>query len=397
MKRAAWQIAVLLFVIAIGAESGCAPRRSEQAKNSVRIVAILPLSGPNAAIGKGMMNSVELAIREANEAKSLGNDTVIELVKYDDESKPEQAVLLATRATSDPKVLGIIAHYNSPCALAAVDIYHRAGVPTLIGGALATEITEKKYPEIFRVPANADSQGLYLAKYLIDIGRYKRIYILDDCSAWGKSIKKSLKKYLKERRANIVGEDSYHVGDKDFSALLTKVKALNPDALVVCGVSIEGGLIRTQMVSLKIPADFVGVSGVCTETFLATAGKAAEGAKAIYVLPPVEQLPGGQQFLRNYAKAGYKDPPEVVGILGYAAAQVLVEAMKRAQPQLTRQNILAQLRHGRFESAVGPATFDERGENKYYTFAFYVVRNGKWQVTHVVNSEGQIVPAAQRR
>lgn len=116
----------------------------------VKIAAIQPITGPNASIGIGIMNSIELAVNQANARKVLG-ETKIELIKLDDASKPEQGVNAAIKAISDSQVIAVTAHWNSPVALATNDVFHREGVVNLVTSAISYLITqEKHYDEIFR-------------------------------------------------------------------------------------------------------------------------------------------------------------------------------------------------------------------------------------------------------
>lgn len=345
---------------------------------TVKIAAILPVTGANAAIGIGMMNSIELAVDQANKSGNLGGLRV-ELVKLDDAATPSVGVSAALKAASDPSVIAAIAHWSSGVALATNDIFHRHGLVNLVPAAVHHKITlEKGYAEIFRITPHDLKQMRFAAEVTVKVRGHKRIFVLDDNTTYGKSLATNFVRYASEMvgKEVIVGTDSISVGEKDFTAVLTRVKALAPDLLFFGGVVTEAGLIRSQMVKLGVQAGFQSGSGVYSETFLKVAGPAAEGVVLTALEPPIDQLPGGSDFIQAYREAGYGKPFESYGIFAYASAQVVLEAIRRAGPD--RRAIIEAMKRGTFDTAIGRVSFDQNGDNNLNILYAYEVKGGKF-------------------
>jgi branched-chain amino acid transport system substrate-binding protein len=227
-----------------------------------------------------------------------------------------------------------------------------------------------------------------MAGYLLDVMGARRIYALDDSSAFGKGLVAALESALATRGATLSGRDAFHVGDLEFSPLLARIEAARPDVVVAGCMAAEGSLLRKQMVERKLQTPFVGFSGIFYETFIQNSGPAAEGTRAIFPLPPLTELPGGSEYEAAYKAAGFNEPFESAGPFGYVAGQVAVQTLLSGA--LTRPAIVEHLRTTTFDTAFGRLSFDDRGEMRLRMFCFYTVRDGKWTVTHRVRDNGQI-------
>ena len=122
---------------------------------------------------------------------------------------------------------------------------------------------------------------------------WKKTFIIDDNTLYGKSLAEKMLKDYTERGGKVIGQESIQVGDKDFSALLTRIKGQAPDLIFYGGVVTEAALIRRQMVALSLNSKFLSLTGIYTQSFIDTAGNAAEGAYCVTVCPPTELMPGG--------------------------------------------------------------------------------------------------------
>src|SRR6185437_238822 len=220
-----------------------------EAKKIVKICGVLPTSGPNAAVGAGMMNSMDLAVNAINKSGTLG-DIELELVKLDDASQASTGVNAVLRAASDPDVLACSAHWNSPVALATRDVFHREGLANLTPASINWRLTaEQAGDEIFRIAPPDTWQLQMAARYPLSVDR-KKYYLIDDNTQYGKSLVAEMEKYIAPSGGEKLGADSIAVGEKDFTAVLTKAKALSPDFIFFGGVTTESALLRQQMVKL---------------------------------------------------------------------------------------------------------------------------------------------------
>lgn len=383
------------LALAIGVGAAMMLGSPAEAKRIVKICAVLPTSGPNAATGIGMMNSMDLAVKDINASGKLG-DIQLELVKLDDNSQPSVGVSAVLKAASDPDVLACSAHWNSPVALATSDVFNRNGLANLIPAAINWKLTaEQKGDEIFRISPPDVWQLEMGARFPVAVAGKKSFYLIDDNTQYGKSLVNAMEKYAQEAGGKKLGSDSIAVGEKDFTAVLTKAKSMKPDFIFFGGVTTESALIRQQMVKLGVDSLFYTGSGTMSPTFISTAGPAADGTYAYFYGLPYQSYPGGKKFIDSYNKANYDKPYETYGIWAYACIEVLAEAIKRAnaKAKLNRRGVIDELKSGTFASALGDVSFPRPGDIKQRLMAYFVVQKGQWVMTHYSKEDGTILKA----
>lgn len=359
---------------------------------TVKICGILPTSGPNAAVGLGMMNSMDLAVKRINASGKMG-DIQLELVKLDDASQPSTGVNAVLRAVADPEVLACSAHWNSPVALATRDVFHRSGMANLTPASITWKLTaEQKGDEIFRMAPPDTWQVEMAARFPVELGM-KKFYLIDDNTQYGKSLVTEMEKDVTKRGAVKVGSDSISVGEKDFSAVLTRAKASNPDFIFFGGVTTESALLRQEMIKLGMHQFFYTGSGTMSPTFISIAGPAAEGTYAYFYGLPYQTYPGGEDYLQAYAKAKYDQPFETYGIWSYAAVEVLAQAIHQADAagKLTRRGIIDVMKTATFKTVLGDVSFPRPGDIKQRVMGYYTVSGGKWVMTHQLDASGKLV------
>jgi branched-chain amino acid transport system substrate-binding protein len=347
------------------------------AKDTVRIAFIGPLTGGNSAIGLGGRNSADRAVRLRN-ADPKAKYTY-ELVVLDDECKPDAGVQMATKAGSDKTIVAGVTHYCSVVAMAAVDTYHRFGLPAVVWGAVLPDITYgNDFKEIHRVNGTMINQNETNAKFMYERG-YRNVAIIHDTTDYGKGHDKYFTQFFTRLGGKIAGDFGVTADQQDFTAELTQVKALKPDALFFGGLTPIGVRIRAQMDKLGLAVQFDGTSGIVNDDYIKALGPLAEGGLAFREGAPAEKLAHGKDFLENYNKQGYTNPPEAYGPFAYAAASLLMDAIEKAGPD--RKKIIQQLSPqnvNNLDSIVGKITFDEHGQNTVPVITRYVVQDGKW-------------------
>ena len=366
-----------------------------QAKKSVKVCAILPTSGANAAIGIGMMNSMDLAVKELNASGKLG-EIEIELVKLDDGGQASVGISAVLRAASDANILACSAHFNSPVALATNDVFKNNGLANLVPAAINWKITaEQKGDEIFRISPSDVWQVEKAALFPVKVAGKKSLYLIDDSTQYGKSLVTAMDQYVTAAGGQKIGSDSIAVGEKDFTAVLTKAKSLKPDVIFFGGQVSESALIRQQMVKLGMDSLFYTGSGTMSPTFVATAGPAAEGTYAYFYGLPYDAYPGGKTFSESYKKAGYDKPHETYGIWAYACMEVLASAIVKADAKgkLNRRGIIDEMKAETFKTVIGDVSFPRPGDIAQKVMAYYAVQKGAWVMTHYSKPDGTIVAA----
>ncbi|MFL5441007.1 MAG: branched-chain amino acid ABC transporter substrate-binding protein [Myxococcales bacterium] len=346
-----------------------------QAKDTVKIAFVGPLTGGNSAIGLGGRNSADLAVRLRNaDAKSKYH---YELVVLDDECKPDAGVQVATKAGSDRSIVAGVTHYCSVVAMATVDTWHRFGLPVIVWGAVLPDITyANNYKEIHRVNGTMINQNDTNAKFITERG-YKKFAIIHDTTDYGKGHDRYFTEFVKKHGGEVVIDLGVTADQQDFTAELTQIKAAKPQVLYFGGLTPIGVRIRAQMDKLGLDAQFDGTSGIVSDDFIRGLGPLAEGVVAFREGAPAEKLPGGKSFLEQYNKQNYPNPPEAYGPFAFAAASLLMDTIEKVGPD--RRKIMGELANvkGR-DSIVGTITFDDHGQNTVPAITKYVVQDGKW-------------------
>ncbi len=200
------------------------------------------------------------------------------MVVLDDECKPNVAVQVATKMAADKDIVAGATHYCSAAAIATVDVYHKFGFPVIVWGAVLPDITYRnKYEEVHRVNGTMINQNDANAELISKLG-YKTIAVIHDTTDYGKGHNEYFSKALaKIGKANIVGTFGVTADQQDFTAELTKIKALNPDVIYFGGLTPIGVRIRSQMDKLGIKAVFDGTSGIVSDAYIQGLGPLAEG------------------------------------------------------------------------------------------------------------------------
>jgi branched-chain amino acid transport system substrate-binding protein len=346
------------------------------AKDKVKVGFIGPLTGGVSANGLGGRNSADLAVRLRNADPKAKYE--YELVVLDDECKPNVAVQVATKMAAEKDIVAAATHYCSATAIATVDTYHKFGFPVIVWGAVLPDITYRnKYAEIHRVNGTMINQNDANAELISSLG-YKTVAVIHDTTDYGKGHLEYFSKALdKIGKAKIVGTFGVTADQQDFTAELTKIKALNPDVIYFGGLTPIGVRIRSQMDKLGIKAVFDGTSGIVSDAFIQGLGPLAEGTLAFREGAPTEKLPGGKFFMEKYQEAKYEQPPEAYGAFAFAAMNMILDSIEKVGPD--RKKVIADLGDVKDrDSIVGKITFDDHGQNTVPVITKYVVQDGKF-------------------
>ena len=347
-----------------------------EAKNKVKVGFIGPLTGGVSANGLGGRNSADLAVRLRNADSKAKYE--YELVVLDDECKPNVAVQVATKMAADKEVIAAATHYCSSTAIAAVDTYHKFAFPVIVWGAVLPDITYRnKYEEVHRVNGTMINQNDANAELISKLG-YKTIAVIHDTTDYGKGHNEYFSKALARiGTAKIVGTFGVTSDQQDFTAELTKIKALNPDVIYFGGLTPIGVRIRQQMDKLGVKAVFDGTSGIVSDAFIQGLGPLAEGVLAFREGAPTDKLPGGKFFMEKYNAQKYDNPPEAYGPFAFAAMDMILDTIEQVGPD--RKKVIDALANVKDrDSIVGKITFDDHGQNTVPVITKYVVQDGKF-------------------
>ncbi|MCU1592982.1 MAG: branched-chain amino acid transporter substrate-binding protein [Frankiales bacterium] len=355
---------------------------------------IAPLSGDLSAVGNGIKNGVELAIKQANENKTIKGVT-LKLDAEDDTAKAEVGAQVAAKLVADSSVIGVVGPLNSSVAKSTAPVLSQANIASISPsnsnvdltnrGVLATGGTQTRpYKSYFRVCATDDIQGPFAADYAVkDLGK-KTIAIVHDKKAYGQGLAEAFAKQAKADGATVLPTETINPGDKDFSAIVTKLKAAKPDFLFYGGEYPEASLLTKQMKAGGLNIPLMGGDGVDAAEYIKIAGASANGDLATALGAPTDSLASAKQFLTDYKAAAYADPADPYGAASYDAANAIIKALAKAvgdgkkSGQAVRDEVTKEVQDSDFEGVTGKISFDQFGDTNTKILTVYSVKDGKF-------------------
>jgi branched-chain amino acid transport system substrate-binding protein len=288
------------------------------------------LTGPEAHFGLDTRDGVALALEEANAAGGVDGRKLV-LRAYDAQSKPEEAANAAMRLVMQDRVALVIGENASSNTLAMAPAVVRAEVPLISPSATNPRVTSEGGRYVFRVCFVDTFQGKAMAEFARRTLKLGRIALLTDLkSDYSIGLSEVFRLRFRELGGEVVAEQSYAKGDTDFRALLTRVKAQHPDGIFIPGYYSDAGPLARQARELGIAAVLLGADGWDSGGRLAElGGPAVEGAYYSTHFSADNPSRAVQGFLERY-RARYGKLPDALGALGYDAAQVGIQGLRRA-------------------------------------------------------------------
>jgi branched-chain amino acid transport system substrate-binding protein len=350
------------------------------AADALKVGLMAPLTGAWASEGQDMKQIVELLADELNAAGGV-NGMMVEVLTEDDGGDPRTAALAAQRLSTQG-IVAVIGTYGSAVTEASQGIYDEAGIPQVANGSTAIRLSEKGLDFFMRTCPRDDEQGLVAYKALKD-GGYKAIAILHDNSSYAKGLADEAKGLLEKDGANIVFYDALTPKENDYTAILTKMKATNPDVVFFTGYYGEAGLLLRQKMEMNWNVPFLGGDATNNPDLVKIAGKeAAAGFR--FLSPPVPgdlDTPEAKAFMDAYMKKYNGAPGSVWAVLAGDGFRVIVEAAK-ATESADPAKMVAYLKNDlkEFPGLTGQISFDEKGD-----------RVGDLYRVYEVNADGMFV------
>lgn len=312
------------------------------------------LTGPSAALGINENNGVKLAVDKYNKENA---DCKVELVPLDSQGSPDQAPQLAQKAIDDTKILGIVGPAYSGESEAAGPLFNEAGLVTITPSATNPTLAKQNWKTFFRAVGNDLSQGPGAGNYIKNVLKAEKVYVIDDQSAYGAGLADEVKKLL---GPSVVGSDKVQGDGKqvEFSAVVTKVKAANVQAVFYGGYYQEAGLIRKQLTAAGVTAPMIAGDGVNDAAYITSAGAAAaEGTILTCPCQPAAEARG--TFIEEYKALNGSDPG-TYSDTAYDAANILLAGIKAGKT--TREGLLEFVKGYSGEGVAASYKFVEGGE-----------------------------------
>lgn len=357
-------------------------------EKTFRIALAVPLTGDIAAMGQGMKRGAELAVAKIN-AEGIFKHK-IELRAFDDRADPKEAVNVANQIVSDPNIVAVIGHLNSGCSIPAAQVYAKKNLLMITPAATNPKLTLQQLEpswkwerNVFRVTTTDDVQGEFAADFLRTKLKLRTVAIIHDKTPYGQGLAEEFKKGFEKKGGIVHSFDGISLGEKDFKALLTKIKQSKPEALYFGGIYNEGGLIVKQARELGLKSLFVSGDALQTPEFFKVAGAAAEGSYITNVGVPPERIASAKIFIEVFHKNYPGVDIQPYDHYTYEATKIALLALQKAGIQegsdrVDKRKMLAFMRTLKYEGVLGRTEFDEKGDTKNKAITVYLVKNGKF-------------------
>lgn len=365
------KLAAALFVCGIFSASS--------AFADIKIGFNVPLTGFAAFDGNSALQGAKLAVAEAN-AKGGINGEKIDLIVYDDQASAKEATPVATKLVEKDQVVGAVSGSYSASTRAAAGIFQSAKVPYVVAYAIDPSVT-RTGDYMFRVSSMGEVQGRGGAKLVSNLGK-KRVVLVTLKNDFGQTLAAGFKDAAPKFDLNIVNEYEYGIQERQFGALIAKIKSDNPEVIYASGYYFNAGPLISQMRAAGITVPIIGQEGYDGEKFIEIAGPAAEGTLMTTSLDRDSEVPVTKDYLAQFRKAaGYG--ADMVGASSFSATAILIEGLRKTGGKggaALRDAIAA----GAYDMPIGHLTFNDLHEvNK--DIQVQIVKDKAWHRHSVIH------------
>ncbi len=350
---------------------------SQASAQDISIATIGPMTGQYASFGEQMKRGAQMATDDIN-AKGGVMGKKIKLMVEDDACDPKQAVAAANKV-ADAKVAAVMGHFCSGSSIPASEVYSRKGVlqitPASTNPKLTDDAAKSGWKHVHRVCGRDDAQGEVAGKWLATNFKGKKIAILHDNTPYGKGLADETKKNMNKAGLKEAVYEGYKPGEKDYTALMGKLKAAGIDAFYVGGYDAEAALMIRQAHEMAYKPQMVSGDALVSDNFWKVSGPAGEGTLMTFA-PDPRNAPSAKDVVAKFKAANYD--PEGYTLYTYAAIQVWAAAVTQAKGTAVAQ-VSQVLRSGKpFDTVIGKISIDNKGDVKNPEYVWYKWSNGKY-------------------
>ncbi|MGL4807221.1 MAG: branched-chain amino acid ABC transporter substrate-binding protein [Giesbergeria sp.] len=347
--------------------------------DSIKIGVAQPLSGPLSALGKDLLNGVQLAINELNKGNFSidGKRVTLEVMSLDDKADAATGKAVAQQLV-DAGVVAVIGHLNSGVSIEAAPIYAAAGIAQI---AISTnpKFTQLGHETTFRMVANDSLQARAIGSFAASQFGEVRYAALDDGTPYGKGLTDGAVEQLKAEKREVVLRQSFDDKTVAFEELAAKIKAEKVGVIV----STLNDFQAVALIAALAKIDYTNVRLLGGDTVKTTdMVKAAGQIQGIFATSPVleaKEFVAGRPFLERYLDA-FKIPPAYGGHYSYDSMHVLAAAMQAAKSVKPKEVTASLRRINGYAPVTGSMKWDEKGEQRYAAVGVYELRRGSWEL-----------------
>jgi len=360
--------AIATFLTAAGLAGALCLSAAASAADTIKIGVAGPMTGANATFGEQIWSGVSAYINEVNAAGGIDGKK-IELVKGDDACEPKQAVAVANRFVDQDQVNAVIGHFCSSSTIPASEIYADAGILTVTPASTNPFVTDRGLETMFRTCGRDDQQAVVAGGFILDTLKLDKIALIHDKDTYGQGLVDALKKTLAERGVTPVLYEGLTRGERDFNALVTKIKSSGATAVYFGGLIPEAGPLIRQIREQGLNVKFVSGDALAQAELVSAAG-GAKYLKDVYYSSAADprKNPDAAEAQEALKKANIA--PDNYTLFGYASAQTIVAALKGTNDGDVEAQI-DWLRKASVKSALGTLAWDAKGDVKDFKFVFY--------------------------
>jgi branched-chain amino acid transport system substrate-binding protein len=367
MQRIAGLLIALTAVILTGCGGG-------DGDTTTPIAIVGPITGQYASFGAQMKNGGDMAVADINAAGGvLGKK--LDLSTGDDACDPKQAVAVANQMTGAGVKL-VAGHYCSGSSIPASKVYAESDMVQISPASTNPTLTDDRAgPNIYRVCGRDDQQGGVAGKYLASHLGDKKIAFVQDKTAYGKGLADETKKAMNAAGKQEEMYEAITAGEKDYSALVSKLKQANIDLVYFGGYHTEAGLIIRQMRDQGLQTILMGGDALITQEFWSITGDAGEGTLMTFS-PDPRKNPAAAEVVKRFKDKGIE--PEGYVLYTYAALQAWKQAAEKAK-SVERDEIVKALNDTEFDTVIGKFKFNEKGDPNLPPYAVYRWSKGTYE------------------
>jgi len=342
----------------------------------VKIAVAGPHTGANAAFGEQLWKGAEAAATDINAAGGINGDKIV-LIKADDACEPKQAVTVANKIVNSDKAAAVIGHFCSSSTMPATEVYDEANILNITPASTNPKVTERKLPTTLRTCGRDDQQGSVAAEFIVNKLKLKKVVVLHDKDTYGLGLAESMRKRMNELGTKEVMFEGLTRGEKDFNALVTKIKATKADVVYFGGLHSEAGPLIRQMRDQGLKSAFVSGDGIVSQDFSSAAG-GPKYVAGVYMTfgADARELPAGKKVVEGLRKKGYE--PEGYTLYSYSTMQVIAAAMSATKSK-DGKKLADWLKANTVSTVMGPKAWDSKGDLKMSDYVIYQWdSNGKY-------------------
>ncbi len=332
-----------------------------------------PMTGQYASFGEQMKTGAEQAVADINAAGGI-NGEMLKLEVGDDACDPKQAVAVANQFAGEGVVF-VAGHFCSGSSIPASAVYADEGIVQISPASTNPKFTdERPGPGIYRVCGRDDQQGAFAGKYLMDNFADKKIAFINDKTAYGKGLADETQAAFEKAGGKPALVESYTAGEKDYSALVSKLKAEGINVLYIGGYHTEAGLMARQAKEQGMDLQIISGDALVTDEYWAITGDAGEGTLMTFSPDPT-QYESAKKVVDALQSAGKTTEGYV--LYTYAAIQAWADAVKAAG-STDFDAVTKALNDGTFSTVLGDLSFDDKGDVSLPGYVMYEWHDGKY-------------------